>query len=103
MKTINPIQSWINGQSVQATILNAYAINVALGVSATFYYSLLDETLGAVAQGNLTMTGEAYTQWTVDSYAWDWIATQLNLTITGDYVPPVPEPIVPEVVAEVTE
>jgi hypothetical protein len=36
------------------------------------------------------MTGEAYTQWEVDSYAWDWVAAQLNLTITGDYVPPVP-------------
>jgi hypothetical protein len=98
MKTITAIPSWINGQSVQATILNAYAINVALGVSATFYYALLDENLAGIAQGNLTMTGEAYTQWTVDSYAWDWIAAQLNLTITGDYVPPVPE-----VVAEVTE
>ena len=96
MKTISPIQSWINGQSVTATILNAYAINVALGVSATFYYSLLDSDLVSVAQGNLTMTGEAYTQWTVDSYAWDWISTQLNLTITGDYVPPVVEPIVTE-------
>ena len=96
MKTITAIPSWINGQSVQATILNAYAINVALGVSATFYYALLDENLAGIAQGNLTMTGEAYTQWTVDSYAWDWIAAQLNLTITGDYVPPV-EPIVEEV------
>jgi len=28
--------------------------------------------------------------WTVDNYAWDWVAEQLNLTITGDYVPPVP-------------
>jgi len=91
MKQISPIQSWINGKSVQATILNAYAINVALGVSASFYYALLDENLGMVAQGNLTMTGEAYTQWTVDSYAWDWIAEQLNLTIVGDYVPPVVE------------
>jgi hypothetical protein len=36
------------------------------------------------------MTGEAYAQWEVDSYAWDWVAEQLNLTITGDYVPPVP-------------
>ena len=93
MKTISPIQSWVNGKSVTATILNAYAINVALGVSATFYYNLVDEDLASVAQGNLTMTGEAYTQWTVDSYAWDWIAEQLNLTITGDYVPPVPETI----------
>jgi len=43
-----------------------------------------------LAQGNLTMTGEAYTQWEMDDYAWDWVAQQLNLTITGDYVPPVP-------------
>jgi len=98
MKQISPVTSWINGQSVQATILKAYAINVALGVSATFYYNLVDEAMAPVAQGNLVMTGEAYTQWTVDSYAWDWVAEQLNLTIIGDYVPPVPE-----VVAEVTE
>jgi hypothetical protein len=41
------------------------------------------------------MTGEAYAQWEVDSYAWDWVAAELKLTIIGDYVPPVPEPIVP--------
>jgi hypothetical protein len=35
------------------------------------------------------MTGEAYAAWEVDSYAWDWVAEQLNITITGDYVPPV--------------
>jgi hypothetical protein len=91
MKTIYPIQSWINGKSVTATILNAYASNVTLGISASFYYVLIDDKQAAVAQGNLIMTGEAYTQWTVDSYAWDWIAEQLNLTITGDYVPPVTE------------
>lgn len=91
MKTISPVQSWTNGQSVLATILNAYAINVALGVSATFYYSLLDSNLGSVAQGNLTMSGEAYAEWTVDQYAWDWIASELKLTITGDYVEPVTE------------
>jgi hypothetical protein len=91
MKTINPVQSWTNGQSVLATILNAYAINVALGVSATFYYSLLDSDLVSVAQGNLTMSGEAYTKWTVDQYAWDWIASELKLTLTGDYVEPVAE------------
>jgi hypothetical protein len=38
------------------------------------------------------MTGEAYQQWEVDSYAWDWVAEQLNLTITGDYVTPSPTP-----------
>ena len=111
MKTIQPVSIWDNGVDLQAKILNAYAINVTLGTSATFYYALYaenqDETQGIqLRDGNLTMTGEAYTQWTVDSYAWDWVATQLNLTITGDYVPPVPpeptptpEPIVEETIS----
>ena len=104
MKTISPVAIWDNGQTVEATILNAYAVNVTLGTSATFYYQLLSQTAEGnvsqqVAQGNLSMTGEAYAQWEVDSYAWDWVAAELNLTITGDYVPPVPpspEPVVTE-------
>ena len=113
MKTIQPVSIWDNGQNLQATLLNAYAVNVTLGTSATFYYALFAENEDGsqgtqVAQGNLTMTGEAYAQWQVDSYAWDWVAAQLNLTIIGDYVPPVPpqteptpEPIVEEAIKEV--
>ena len=94
MKTIEAVSVWENGKLQEAKILNAYAINVSLGTSASFYYALLTENadLSAgqqVAQGNLSMTGDAYAQWEVDSYAWDWVASQLNLTITGDYVPPV--------------
>ena len=89
MKNITPISIWDNGQNKQADILNAFAVNVTLGISATFYYTLSNEQ-EQLAQGNLTMSGEAYTQWQEDSYAWDWVAQQLNLTITGDYVPPVP-------------
>lgn len=95
MKTISPVFIWDSGQTQQAKILNAYAVNVTLNTSATFWYGLFaeneDTSAGAqLAQGNLNMTGEAYAQWTNDSVAWDWIAEQLNLTITGDYVPPVP-------------
>jgi hypothetical protein len=105
MKQIQPVSIWDNGQNLEAKILNAYAINVSLGTSATFYYSLMTENedgnVGVqVRQGNLNMTGEVYAQWEVDSYAWDWVASELNLTITGDYVPPVPEPIVEEVTVE---
>jgi len=102
MKTISPVSIWDNGIVQQATILNSYAVNVTLNTSATFWYGLFaaneDTSQGAqLAQGNLTMTGEAYADWSQDSYAWDWIAGQLNLTITGDYIPPVPpEPIVEE-------
>ena len=94
MKEIQPIQMWLNGQFVEGVYLNAWAVNVTLGVSAIFCYNILDLNQQRVAEGNLTMTGEAYTQWTVDQYAWDFIAKELNLTIIGDYVPPVVEEVV---------
>ena len=95
MKTIESVPIWDNGTIQEAKILNSYAVNVTLNTSATFHYQLFVQTLELgvgqqIAQGNLIMTGEAYAQWEVDSYAWDWVAEQLNLTITGDYVPPVP-------------
>jgi hypothetical protein len=106
MKTIEPVSIWDNGTVQQATILNSYAVNVTLNTSATFWYGLFAENAdlsqGAqLAQANLSMTGDAYTQWTTDGYAWDWIAEQLNLTITGEYIPPVPpEPIVEDPIAQ---
>ena len=87
MKEIQPIQMWLNGVFVEAIYLNAWAVNVTLNTSAVFCYNILDAAQQRVAEGNLTMTGEAYVQWTIDSYAWDWVAEQLNLTIIGDYVP----------------
>jgi hypothetical protein len=105
MKTIEPIPIWDNGKVSEATIFNTQAINVTLNTSATFGYSLfsenIDGTVGAqLAQGNLNMMGDAYTQWTTDNYAWDWVAEQLNLTITGDYIPPVS--VVEETIVEET-
>jgi hypothetical protein len=109
MKTIEAVQIWDNGQVLEAKILNAYCINDNLSTSGTFYYQLLSETVDLavgqqLTQGNLTMTGEEYQEWQTNEYAYDWVAAQLNLTITGDYVPPVPPeptptPIVEETVA----
>ena len=95
MKTIQPVQSWANGQVVEATILDAYAIQDNLTSSATFWYGIFDDAMEQVSQGNLIMTGDDYTAYQTNEFAWDWVATQLNLTITGDYMPPVVEtPIV---------
>ena len=89
MKTIQAVQSWTNGESVEATIFNMYPIGGVLGSSASFYYALLDDSLVVVAQGNLTMEGQAYQDWgNDDEYAWEWAAGVLKLTITGDYVAP---------------
>jgi len=97
MKTIQPVQSWANGQVVEATILDAYAIQDNLTSSATFWYGIFDNAMEQVSQGNLIMSGSDYTAYQTNEFAWDWVASTLKLTITGDYVPPVVEtPIVSE-------
>jgi len=47
-----------------------------------------------------------YVGWETNEYAYNWVATQIDVTITGDYVPPVPpeptpepEPIVEETIS----
>lgn len=91
MKEISPVTSWVNGQSVTATLFALNIVGGVLGTYATFFYSLLDSNQIRVAEGTIMMEGEAYADWgNDDEYAWDWAATTLNLTITGDYVPPIP-------------
>jgi hypothetical protein len=99
MKTISPVVFPLNLGT--ATILNAYCINDNLSDSATFYYALLSDSLAQLSQGNLTMEGQDYADWVTNEYAYNWVAEQIDVTITGDYVPPVPpqpEPIVEEAI-----
>ena len=60
-----------------------------------FYFALYlenaDTTLGQqLTNGNLYMTGTAYTNYETNQDAWNWIAQSLNVTVTGDYIPPAP-------------
>jgi hypothetical protein len=90
MKTIQSIPTWVKGQAVTATIFNLRPIGGELFQSATFYFALLDSDLVVTADGNLTMSGEAYNEWgNDDEYAYNYAANMLNLVITGDYVAPV--------------
>jgi hypothetical protein len=90
MKNIQPISIWDKGQNKQGHILNAFGTIVTLGKSAEFYFTISNEE-EQLAQGKLTLEGDDYQLWDADTFAWDWIAEQLNLTIIGDYVPPVVE------------
>jgi len=89
MKEIQPISIWQGGVNKQGVVLNSYVINDDLLSSATFYYMIATETLELLGQGNLTMTGLAYDLYSSNEDAWSWVSTQLNITIIGDYVPPV--------------
>jgi len=90
MKNIQSIPTWVKGQAVTATIFNLRPIGGELFQSATFYFALLDSDLVVTADGNLTMSGDAYNEWgNDDEYAYNYAAEKLNLVITGDYVAPV--------------
>ena len=85
MKQIQPVSIWYNGQVDSATIFNLTSINDNLIDSATFYWQLFNATNIQVAQGNLTMGGADYTNYSSNpdsnTYAYQWGATQLNLTL----------------------
>ena len=84
MKIIQPIQIWQNGTVKTAELLNSYVVNDNLKTEAIFYYSLLSSSLELLSQGNLTMTGTDYENFTSNDYAYSWVATQLNIVIIGD-------------------
>lgn len=95
-KQISPVNVWVNGESKEAKFFSMISINDNLETSATFYYQLLEakvdedgvESEGAsVANGNLTMDGVDYSDWgsqsgvDINTWAYDWAAAKLNLTI----------------------
>ena len=95
-KKISPVNVWVNGQSKEAQYLQVTGINDNYESSATNYWQMFTmvvdaegvESMGeAVAQGNLTCDGQDYIDWcnetalNVNDWIYDWVATQLNLTI----------------------
>ena len=85
MKQIQPVSIWYNGKIVQATIINMISVSDNLSTQANFYYQLYVNANFQVSEGNLTMSGADYidysTSTTANDYAYQWGATQLNLTL----------------------
>jgi len=95
MKTITPQPIWIDGISKLATIIFSQVNSDNMKNSAIFYFQLyqqVDVNIVPLVNGKIDMTGSDYITYNSSSdanaYAWEWIATTLGLTITGDYIPP---------------
>jgi hypothetical protein len=95
MKTITPQPIWVEGTSKMATVLFSQVNSDNLKDSATFYFQLyqeVDVNILPLTNGTLYMTGNDYINYNssidANDYAWEWIATELGLTITGEYIPP---------------
>jgi hypothetical protein len=70
---------------LQATIFNMTSISDNLSTNATFYYQLFSSTNIVLSDGNLTMFDFDYQAYSTspdsNAYAYQWGATQLNLTL----------------------
>lgn len=101
MRNIEPVQIWSNGQSKEASVLDARIINDDLKSTCTFYYELreadnvvppsdgsVQESVvpGArLAEGNVSLFGDDYLDWDgSNDFAFDFIAEHLNLTLIVD-------------------
>lgn len=94
MKTIQPIDIWKDGELKQATVFKMYISYDDLKSTATFQYQLLRDDLCVIAESKLSIYGSEYDSWgssgDSNGEAYIYGASTLNLSITGDYVPPPP-------------
>jgi hypothetical protein len=91
--SITPVEIWQNGQSETGNYIDASIVNDNLSDYAQFYWNISKvttdsegaETKQSLAQGNCTISGEAYADWgaasDVNLAAYEYICTQLNLTL----------------------
>lgn len=91
MKTIQPIKVWKDGKLLDATIIDIYISYDDLSTQAAFQYSLFNDALTYLVMDKVDMKGQDYANWDdSNNAAYDFVASVLNLTITGDYIPPAP-------------
>lgn len=95
-KQIEPVSVWVNGTSKVAEYLQVIGINDNYESSATNYWQMFTKVVDeegveskgeAVAQGNLTISGQDYINWgdqpamAINDWIYDWSASQLNLIL----------------------
>ena len=83
---IQPVSIWNNGQSKEASELDARIIYDDLATSCTFYYELkqvVESVNGStLSVGNVAMDAQDYIDWdNSNEAAYVYIAGKLNLTI----------------------
>lgn len=94
MAHIQPVTLWIAGTTQTANVFQLRLINDDLATFAQLYYQLgsevqppdaPDPSVSWLQDGNLTITGQAYQDWShepdANEWIYEWAAAQLNLTI----------------------
>jgi hypothetical protein len=80
---IEEFDIWKDGSVKTATDLSLRIVNDDLASSATFYYSIMGESM--LADGNLSIDGDSYQEWTGSSAeAYEYAAQKLGLTLISE-------------------
>jgi hypothetical protein len=82
MKNITPIQIWNNGELKTATKIDIRSIDNNLD-SARFTYVLFSDNSEEVATGEKVMSGDDYINYSSNDYAYSWIASKINITLSN--------------------
>lgn len=87
MVVISPVKIWNNGVEATATLFNLSCVmdNLSNAAAATFFYQMLSDPNTVLTQGNINMMGADYEGWQTNEYAYEWAATQLNISILHPY------------------
>jgi hypothetical protein len=90
--SIQPVQIWTNGEEASGNYIDASIVNDNLSDYAQFYWQISyvsgegdQKQKQMLAQGNTTITGEAYITWgqsgDINAAAYQYICEQLHLTL----------------------
>ena len=90
--SIQPVHIWTNGQASTGNFIDAAIVKDNLSDYAQFYWQISNvsgsgdnEVKQSLAQGNTSISGDAYTTWSeaadVNLAAYEYICSQLNLSL----------------------
>jgi hypothetical protein len=84
MKTIQPINVWVDGVTKEATQLTLFITFDNLETEAVFEYHLSDDNTTSLVKGSFTITDGDYQLWgqslNANTDAYNYAAALLNLT-----------------------
>ena len=84
MKTIQPINVWVDGVTKEATQLTLFITFDNLETEAVFEYHLSDDTATSLVKGSFTIADGDYQLWgqslNANTDAYNYAAALLNLT-----------------------
>jgi len=77
---IQPVNIWVNGQTIVGNNLEAYSIYDNLTSESKFYYQVQND-MQNLYNGNITITGDDYILWQSNGFDTQWALTYICMKL----------------------